>query len=221
MARGDGFDFTPILTHYVFLVTFVLAIVSGVFIFCCAVAPPPPPVELTQFSQSNRRDGLLRSSVKSPLKPFPRPVRPFLPLSPRDFAHHLTQIPPWRVLFGSVFCTHVHMWMPLPYSLTTLLCVSSLHAAVIGGVAWTLATDSIALNRLQVCISTSTPVDRWLPSCMSRFCPLRDHPIPRFLSNSVQRFCWPATPTATDLHLPDLAAVHPHVASERPRSARL
>jgi len=48
MARGDGFDFTPILTHYVFLVTFVLAIVSDIFIFRCAVVAPP--VELTQFS---------------------------------------------------------------------------------------------------------------------------------------------------------------------------
>lgn len=53
MARGDGFDFTPIVTHYVFLVTFVLAIVSD--IFRSAVAPPP--VELTQFSQSNRPGG--------------------------------------------------------------------------------------------------------------------------------------------------------------------
>lgn len=57
MARGDGPDFTPIVTHYIFLVTFVLAIVSD--IFRCAVAPPP--VELTQFSQSNRRDGSLPS----------------------------------------------------------------------------------------------------------------------------------------------------------------
>lgn len=31
MARGDGFDLTPIVTHYVFLVTFVLAIVSDIF----------------------------------------------------------------------------------------------------------------------------------------------------------------------------------------------
>lgn len=53
MARGDGFDLTPIVTHYVFLVTFILAIVSD--IFCWAVAPPA--VELPQFSQSNRWDG--------------------------------------------------------------------------------------------------------------------------------------------------------------------
>lgn len=53
MARGDGFDLTPIVTHYVFLVTFVLAIVGD--IFRCAVVPPA--VELTQFSQSNRWDG--------------------------------------------------------------------------------------------------------------------------------------------------------------------
>ena len=53
MARGDGPDFTPIITHYVFLVTFVLAIVSDIFGYAAA----PPPVELTQFSQPNRWDG--------------------------------------------------------------------------------------------------------------------------------------------------------------------
>lgn len=41
MPRGGGPDFTLIVTHYVFLVTFVLAIVSN--IFGCAVAPPSSP----------------------------------------------------------------------------------------------------------------------------------------------------------------------------------
>lgn len=41
MPRGGGPDITPIMTHYVFLVTFVLAIVSNVL--GCAVAPPPWP----------------------------------------------------------------------------------------------------------------------------------------------------------------------------------
>ena len=40
MPRGDGPDLTPILTHYVFLVTFILAIVSN--ILRCTVAPPSP-----------------------------------------------------------------------------------------------------------------------------------------------------------------------------------
>lgn len=46
MPRGGGPDFTPIVTHYVFLVTFVLAIVSN--ILGCAVAHAL--VELTEFS---------------------------------------------------------------------------------------------------------------------------------------------------------------------------
>lgn len=40
MARREGLDFTPIVTHYVFLVTFVLALVSN--LLRCVVAPPPP-----------------------------------------------------------------------------------------------------------------------------------------------------------------------------------
>jgi len=55
MARGDGLDFTPIVTHYVFLVTFILAIVSNIRLY--VVAPPSTAAELTQSSQSNRRDG--------------------------------------------------------------------------------------------------------------------------------------------------------------------
>jgi hypothetical protein len=50
MARAEGLDFTPIVTHYVFLVTFVLAIVSKYSpLRSCAAT-----TELTYFSQLNR-----------------------------------------------------------------------------------------------------------------------------------------------------------------------
>ena len=119
MARADGPDFTPILTHYIFLVTFVLAIVSDVF--RCAVAPPPVEFDtIFTIKQAGWMTAFIGQIVVEAVTTISTSL---LAVELARLSSYMTQIPQQRALFGSVYCAHVQTSMPLPHSLTTLLCV--------------------------------------------------------------------------------------------------